>query len=136
MPNKAAARCDAQRCLYCFLHTFLLKASLSAFVGLHGAQRYSPLPLSPPYPLSSAFCFCADEIKDDFDTLGPDATLQAVGNGTGESTEDVFLGVVVRRLSPCHALTHSVPISPACDLSKRSNVCLQHLVTGCSSLQF
>lgn len=23
-------------------------------------------------------------MKDDFDTLGPDATLQTVGNGTGE----------------------------------------------------
>lgn len=50
MPNKAAARCDAQQCLYCFLHTFFLEASLSAFVGLGVTLRYSPppLPLSPP----------------------------------------------------------------------------------------
>lgn len=33
----------------------------------------------PPFPLPHA-----DEIKDDFDALGPDAVLQAVGNGTGE----------------------------------------------------
>lgn len=27
-------------------------------------------------------------MKDDFDTLGPDAALQSVGNGTGELTQD------------------------------------------------
>lgn len=57
-----------------------------AFVGLDGALRYSPLRL---FLLLLLLCFCADEIKDDFDTLGPDATLQAVGNGTGELTKDV-----------------------------------------------
>lgn len=86
MPNKATARCDAQRCLYCFLHTIILKASLSASVGLHGTSRYLPSLLSTPHPIF-LLCFCADEIKDDFDTLGPDAALQAVGNGTGELTE-------------------------------------------------
>lgn len=94
MPNKAAARCDAQQCLYCFLHTFFLEASLSAFVGLGVTLRYSPPPLPPSLPPSPLLflllCFCADEIKDDFDTLGPDATMQAVGNGTGELTHDVF----------------------------------------------
>lgn len=45
---------------------------------------FSPSLLSPLTPLFLLLCFCADEIKDDFDTLGPDATLQAVGNGTGE----------------------------------------------------
>lgn len=56
----------------------------------------SPLPSLPflyPHPpfffLLFLLSFSADEIKDDFDTLGPDTTLQAVGNGTGESTEDV-----------------------------------------------
>ena len=39
--------------------------------------------LTPPL-LTPSFSLCADEIKDDFDTLGPDATMQAVGNGTGE----------------------------------------------------
>lgn len=48
-----------------------------------------PLLLSPYLCLKIVLfflllCFSADEIKDDFDTLGPDATLQAVGNGTGE----------------------------------------------------
>lgn len=70
---------------------------MSAFVGLHGTPRYSPPPSlfshtpphSPHIPFFLLLCFCADEIKDDFDTLGPDTTLQAVGNGTGESTEDV-----------------------------------------------
>lgn len=59
---------------------------MSAFVGLDGTPSYSPLLFSPPTPpfFFLLLCFCADEIKDDFDTLGPDATLQAVGNGTGE----------------------------------------------------
>lgn len=58
----------------------LLPGPQSVLVGLDGA-------LSPPPHLTSAFlllCFCADEMKDDFDTLGSDATLRAVGNGTGE----------------------------------------------------
>lgn len=80
MLNKAAVHCDAQRCLYWFRHTFFLKASLSAFVSVHGTSRYSPSLLR----FFFFFCFCADEIKDDFDTLGPDTTLQTVGNGTGE----------------------------------------------------
>lgn len=42
--------------------------------------------LTPPTPLF----FCADEIKDDFDALGPDAALQAVGNGTGELSSGFF----------------------------------------------
>lgn len=41
----------------------------------------------PTYSVSSVF---ADEIKDDFDALGPEATLQAVGNGTGELRPPVF----------------------------------------------
>lgn len=61
-----------------------------AFVGLDGALRYSPFVSFLLLLLLLLFCFCADEIKDDFDTLGPDATLQAVGNGTGELTKDVF----------------------------------------------
>lgn len=28
--------------------------------------------------------FSTDEMKDEFDAMGPDATLQTVGNGTGE----------------------------------------------------
>lgn len=67
---------------------------MSAFVGLGVTLRYSPPPLPPSLPPSPLLflllCFCADEIKDDFDTLGPDATMQAVGNGTGELTHDVF----------------------------------------------
>lgn len=59
---------------------------LKVLVGFDGTLRHSPPPslLSPLTPLFLLLCFCADEIKDDFDTLGPDATLQAVGNGTGE----------------------------------------------------
>lgn len=56
---------------------------MSGFVGSDCTPRYSPPPPSffslPPF-----LSLRADEIKDDFDTLGPDATLQAVGNGTGE----------------------------------------------------
>lgn len=51
-----------------------------------GTWRYSPLLLLLPHantPLFLLLCFVADEIKDDFDSLGPDATLPAVGNGTG-----------------------------------------------------
>lgn len=46
----------------------------------------TPLLSSPPHTPFFFLCFCADEIKDDFDALGSDA-LQAVGNGTGELTE-------------------------------------------------
>lgn len=52
--------------LYCFLHTFLK----------------APLVTVPN--LLFCVCFYADEMKYDFDSLGPDATLQGVGNGTGE----------------------------------------------------
>lgn len=45
-----------------------------------------PFRCSPPPPPH----FCADEMKDDFDTLGPDAALQAVGNGTGEFSSSFF----------------------------------------------
>lgn len=51
-------------------------------------MKYSPpslFCLPTPHPSSSA-----DEIKDDFDTLGSDATLQAVGNGTGECLQRVL----------------------------------------------
>lgn len=90
-------------------------------------------------PFSLLLCFCADEIKDDFDALGPDATLQAVGNGTGELTEDVIFVIVccsVYFLSLCHAFKQSVPIFLAYDLLKGKNMYLQHFVTGYSSLFF
>lgn len=75
--------------LRCTAVPLLLPAHLPAadrrVAGWDGALRCSP----PHRPSSHIFflllLFCADEIKDDFDTLGPDATLQAVGNGTGES---------------------------------------------------
>lgn len=49
------------------------------------AEVLTPPPSSHISFLLLLLLFCADEIKDDFDTLGPDATLQVVGNGTGES---------------------------------------------------
>lgn len=74
----AARRCTAVPLL---LPPYVgLKAWLSLFAGWVVMFRCSPPPLSPLSPLF----FCADEMKDDFDTLGPDAALQAVGNGTGE----------------------------------------------------
>ncbi|XP_068575347.1 zinc finger E-box-binding homeobox 2b isoform X1 [Cebidichthys violaceus] len=41
----------------------------------------------PDNDMLSASVDGTDEIKDDFDTLGPDATLQAVGNGTVKSVD-------------------------------------------------
>lgn len=68
---------------------------------------FSPFP--PLTPLFLLLCFCADEIKDDFDTMGPDATLQAVGNGTGEFLCALFF---LQSLLPSlhHALKQPVPI--------------------------
>ncbi|XP_056882484.1 zinc finger E-box-binding homeobox 2b isoform X1 [Takifugu flavidus] len=41
----------------------------------------------PDNDMLSASVDGADEMKDDFDTLGPDATLQTVGNGTVKSVD-------------------------------------------------
>lgn len=67
---------------------YLLPKSLFVSVCwfLSDAWRYLATLISPCISLSPLLCFCADEMKDDFDNLGPDATLQAVGNGTGELT--------------------------------------------------
>lgn len=76
--------------LQCTAVPLLLPAHLPAadrrVAGWDGTLRCSPPPPSSHVSfLLLLLLFCADEIKDDFDTLGPDATLQAVGNGTGES---------------------------------------------------
>ena len=89
---------------------------MSVFVGLDGTLRYTP-PLTPT-PLFFLLCFCADEIKDDFDTLGPDATLQAVGNGTGELTDNiecVFL-FLCAALSPCAVYFTVCPCNLHCNM--------------------
>lgn len=88
-----ALRCTAVPLL---LSPYLLLKGLIVSVCWFGWCIEVLTPLPPPHnPFFLPLCFCADEIKDDFDTLGPDATLQAVGNGTGESTEDVL------SLCPC-----------------------------------
>ncbi|KAM9767019.1 zinc finger E-box-binding homeobox 2b isoform 1-T1 [Menidia menidia] len=43
--------------------------------------------LQPWFCLASPDVWDSDEIKDDFDALGPDAPLQAVGNGTVKSVD-------------------------------------------------
>lgn len=85
----AEQSCGALRCTVVplLLSPYLLLKGLIVSVCWFG--WYTDL-LTPPSPSPPTLffllllCFCADEIKDDFDTLGPDATLQAVGNGTGE----------------------------------------------------
>lgn len=90
--SRGALRCTAVPLL---LSPYLLLRGLIVSVCWFGCYievlTPSSPPLSPPHPFFFLLlCFCADEIKDDFDTLGPDATMQAVGNGTGELTHDVF----------------------------------------------
>lgn len=88
----AEQSCGALRCtaVPLLLSPYLLLKGLIVSICWFGwYTRYSPLLLSPHTLFCLLLRFCADEIKDDFDTLGPDATLQAVGNGTGELTEDV-----------------------------------------------
>lgn len=79
MLHKGAARRDAQQCLYCFLQYLPAYRPHCQCLLVWMVHRGTHC-----LPLFLLLCLCVDEIKDDFDTLGPDATLQAVGNGTGE----------------------------------------------------
>lgn len=63
-----------------------------------------PNDTDPPFLLS----LCPDEMKDDFDTLGPDGTLQTVGNGTGEPVSHDFLALSSCLFSLCMTF---VPVS-------------------------
>ena len=78
--SRGALRCTAVPLL---LSPYLPLKGLIVSVCRFARRTEVLTPPSPP-PFSLLLCFCADEIKDDFDALGPDATLQAVGNGTGE----------------------------------------------------
>lgn len=97
-------------------------SSIRRFKGLLGAVCwlgcYVQVLTPPPPP-----CFCADEMKDDFDTLGPDATLQTVGNGTGElfflfprfiSQETTNANII----ATIKAGTFLPPTTPTFDISK------------------
>lgn len=54
--------------------------SVQLCVSLHSPLFLSSLPLS----LSLSVLF-TDELKGDYDSMGPDANLPSVGNGTGQS---------------------------------------------------
>lgn len=85
----AEQSCSVLRCtavpLLLSLYLLLLKGLIVCRLLVHAPMCSPAILLLTPLFFFFFFCFCADEIKDDFDTLGPDATLQAVGNGTGES---------------------------------------------------
>lgn len=100
--SRGALRCTAVPLL---LSPYLLLRGLIVSVCWFGCYIEVLTPSLPPSPLLFLLlCFCADEIKDDFDTLGPDATLQAVGNGTGELTHDVFFSFLCVCCSSCPPL--------------------------------